>query len=118
MSDLQVCMCGNQAGYGHTDACPFPYYGNSDKKMAEWEKAKVAQPAPSPAEVTEPGRSVDWRAVAETMSKALNTIGYEPIGHAEATHAEVLQGCTDIARAALTAYRAALAAEAEGPATK
>ncbi len=30
------CMCGTQSGYPHGPLCPFPYYGNNDKWIAEW----------------------------------------------------------------------------------
>lgn len=43
-----------------------------------------------------------WGAdVNAGLVKALRHIGYEPIGHAEATHREVCKGMTEIARAAL-----------------
>ncbi len=39
------------------------------------------------------------------LLRALHTIGYEPVGDAEASHREVLESVTGIARAAIVAHR-------------
>ena len=53
-------------------------------------------------------RGVNKQAVlTDALARALRHIGYEPIGPADASTADVLQGCVDIARAALSAYDAA-----------
>jgi hypothetical protein len=35
---MNVCLCGTQPGYPHEAFCPFPYYGNDWRKVAEWER--------------------------------------------------------------------------------
>lgn len=43
------------------------------------------------------------RAVVLELLDALHKIAYEPIGHAEASHREVLDGIVEIAKAAIAA---------------
>ena len=36
--NINICLCGAQAGCPHDLACPWPLYRGSDRMMAEWEK--------------------------------------------------------------------------------
>lgn len=38
--ELVICLCGAQAGYPHEKWCPFPCYGHSETKNAEWDRAR------------------------------------------------------------------------------
>lgn len=35
-----ICMCGAQAGYPHKWDCPYPYYGSSERCMADWQERR------------------------------------------------------------------------------
>lgn len=37
---FNVCLCGIQAGYGHTRDCPYPYYGNYEPEIEKWTKQR------------------------------------------------------------------------------
>ena len=43
MDFINICQCGTQHGYAHPATCPFPYYGNDQKRIDEWQAAKGAR---------------------------------------------------------------------------
>ena len=39
---MNICLCGQEAGFPHSKTCPFPYYCNYAKAIEAWEKAELA----------------------------------------------------------------------------
>ena len=52
--NINLCMCGHEAGYPHDLACPYPLFRGTERAMAAWEKeytnrkAGLAQLSPLP----------------------------------------------------------------------
>lgn len=39
---MNICMCGTQAGYPHTQDCPRPLYRGSEADQEQWERERAS----------------------------------------------------------------------------
>ena len=75
--NINICLCGTEAGYPHDPFCPYPLFRGTERMMAHWDKlfanrkAGLTQLSPLSEDPVAPQPPVMPSSIMEEIARTL-----------------------------------------------